>query len=135
MATVFTPEEKAKIRAHLGYHSIDPVYSIALGTPASTQPMFLVEGAMDRVPAAAAQRIRDIVCQLEVIECRLKEVPGTLEVSEVGNIRMRDDLGDRLEAEYLRWALRLSEALAAPINPYAQRFNGGKASLNVRVHG
>jgi hypothetical protein len=129
----FTLEEKGRIRMHLGYPSIQPVATIILGVQGSSQTQFLVEAAMDRVPVSQMPQVRRLVSVLDGIERKLIDAQDRLAASVVDEITMNPDEPDKLEGEYTRWAMRLADLLAVPLNPYSRRFNSGKAPLSVRV--
>lgn len=130
---VFTLEEKGRIRYHLGYSTIQPVATIVSGVQGSSQTQFIVEAAMDRVPASQMTLVRRLVSVLDGLEMKLIDAQDRLAASVVDEITMNPDEPDKLEGEYTRWAMRLSDLLAAPLNPYSSRFNGGKARLSVPV--
>jgi hypothetical protein len=131
---VFSEEEKARIRYHLGYLNTDPVLSLQLGTPAVSQESFIVEGAMDRVRISAAGIVRGLLAECDAVEGELKACRRRMRAESVGEVTLRADEAAALDGEYARWTMRLSEVLGAPRNPLSQRFGGGRAPLNVRVH-
>ncbi len=131
---VLSQEEKYQILYFMGYTVTDPVASIQLGFPASTQASFLVSGSMERLPPAAIGRIRSIVANLERFEALLAEAPGFLIASRVGEIDINLENPTAIETEIIRWTTRLAETIGAPYNPLAERFrNMGKAPLNIDV--
>lgn len=131
---ILSKEEKARIRHHMGYLNVDPVMSIQLGVPAASQPMFLVEGAMERIPPSAIGIVRDIVAQLDSIDCKIREAPDFELASELGSLKLRDNYLGRLQEHYLHWANRLSDILGAPLNPFSARWGAaGTVPLNGRV--
>lgn len=129
----FTLEEKGQIRYCLGYPSIQPVATIVSGVQGSSQTQFLVEAAMDRVPVSQAAAVRRLVSVMYGIERRMIDAQDRLAASVVDEITMRPDEPDALEAEYTRWAMRLADLLAVPLNPASRRFFSGRQSLSVRV--
>lgn len=133
MPALLSETEKHKVRYHLGYLSPDPVVSIQLGVPRASQPMFLVESAMNNLPAEAVGNVRRIVVILDGVEERLVQAQDRLAAKQVGNITMREDEPLALEREYRRWAERLADFLGVPLNVYSQRFRGGAGALNVAV--
>jgi hypothetical protein len=134
---VLTEQEKARIRHHTGYPLIDPVASIVLGVPAASQPMFLVELAMNRIPETAIGMIRNYIGILDNIENNLVEAQTRFSATKLGEITLRQDEPERIEAEYARWAKRLANDLGIPLNTFAERFGAGAgpAPLYIpRVH-
>jgi hypothetical protein len=134
---VLTEQEKARIRHHTGYPLIDPVSSIVLGVPGSSQPMFLLELAMNRIPETAIGIIRNYIAVLDTIEQRLIDAQTRFSATKLGEITLRQDEPERIEAEYARWAKRLANDLGIPLNAFAERFNAGQGPAPMfipRVH-
>lgn len=130
---VLSDEEKKRILYHMGYMNLLVAPSIQLGVPAASQTSFLVHSAMERIPVAAIGTVRRIVAQLDNIETKLMEAPDFLVASDLGELSVRENYPELLEQEYVRWARRLSDTLGAPLNPYSNRFLGGKAPINLPV--
>jgi hypothetical protein len=126
----FTDVEKTKIRTALGYLSAAPVASIALGVPAATQPMFLVEGAMERMLYPSGPIIRDYLCQIDAVDDQIKILPGYAVASNLGNLELREDSMEQLLKLRQYWVKKLSDILGAPMNPYSAM---GGNSMNRRV--
>lgn len=118
-----TEDEKARIRHHCGYPLISPVSSIQLGVPAASQPMFLLEHAMNLIPETAVGIIRNYVAILDTIEQRLIDSQTRFSAEKLGEITLRADEPERIEAEYTRWAKRLADDLGCPLNPFSDRFH------------
>lgn len=129
---VFTDQERVKIRTALGYLSTGPVASIVLGVPASTQPGFLVEGAMDRLLFPAGPIVRDILCQIDAVEAQIRTLPAFAVASELGNMKLREDAIGNLQELRGWWVRKLSDVLGAPINPFSVTGSGGR-SINRAV--
>lgn len=131
---VLTEEEKNRIRHHLGYLVTEPASSIQLGYPRASQPQFLVELSMNRIPEQAVGQIRRYVGILDKTEDRLFEAQERLAASALGEITLREDETDQLEREYARWARRLADDLGVPLNIYSERFrSGGMMPINIPV--
>lgn len=130
-SAVLSREEKWSVFHHLGYMSQQTVLTIGLGVPVMTQPMFLVAGAIERIPVASVGRIRRTIAILEQIEVALTGVVPQLLVDEIGGIKVRADAGDAIEHEYARWQQRLSNDLGVPINPMSERYAAtGRRSMS-----
>jgi hypothetical protein len=130
---VLTEEEKARIRYHLGYPQTDPVASIQLGVPRASQPMFLVEGQMNRIPESAIALVRRCTAFCDATELRILESQERLAARSVDEVDMNPTEPDDLRKEYRFWVQRLADVLGAPINPYAAAFTAGASPLNVNV--
>lgn len=129
-----TEEEKARVRYHLGYLDVAPVVSIQLGFPRASQPMFLVEAAMENILETAIGIVRRHVAELDGIEDQISDARRRMKAEKLGEITLRADETDALEREYARWARRLADILGVPLNIYAERFRaGGGAPLSVPV--
>jgi hypothetical protein len=133
-----TPEEKVKIRYHLGYLEVTDAASLTLGIPASRQLLFVIEDAMNRVMPGAEWLVRDLLKQLDCTEQKLKDVACSLKVEKVGNVVMRgakegETYPDLLEREVLRWANRLADVLGVPPYAYSRRFNGQLTAGSIPV--
>jgi hypothetical protein len=134
-AAVFSIQERAKIRMHLGYPSVSPVQSIGLGFPAYSQPLWLVEKGMDLLLDEAVPLVRNRVQILDDIERQIDEARTRMRAERVGDITMRADETSALRSEYMHQARQLADILGAPINMNASRFAAGfgLAPVNSRV--
>lgn len=136
---LLSDEEKDSIRYHLGYLVVNPVGSVQLGVPAATQPMFLVNIALEKIPQTSVGRVRKIVANLETIETQMIDALTRMQAAKLGELTIRQagDSAtvetDALEHEYDRWGNRLANLLGCPYYPYAKRFqDGGKPPIMVR---
>jgi hypothetical protein len=132
---VLTETEKHRIRYHTGYVSTNPVASIQLGVPRASQPQFLLEAQMNRIPEEAIGNVRRLIAILDKIEEQMLDAQDRMKAESLGEITLRKDETDSLEREYARWAKRLADTLGIPLNAYSERFrNGqGRAVLSVPV--
>lgn len=129
MAIALNPQDKERVRYHLGYQSVEPAASIQLGFPRGAQPQFLVEAALERVMAPAVPRIYELLGILDGIERQMVDALKRLKAQQLGELKLRNSNEeateqDLLENEYLRWAQRLADHLGVPLNVYAARFQG-----------
>ena len=131
---VFTEEEKARIRYHLGYIQSDPILSVLLGISALAQPQFLVEGQMNRMPDTAVSLVRQLIGRCDQSEQQLFDAQEFVVVSEVDEIKINPDKLTQLQERYRYWVQKLADNLGAPINAYASAFQtGGRLPLNITV--
>lgn len=129
-----TLEERNRVRYHLGYGNADPVVTLALGFPTRTEKAFLVDAAMDHIPASAIGDVRAKIGFLDQLEERQKKAVDRLSVLSVEDVTFNPDELDKLEKELARWAMKLADYLGVPVNQYATRFRlAGPPSLNLRV--
>lgn len=128
----FTFEEKARIRAHLGYTNVSAVQTFALGTPAAVEPAFIIERAMDVVLPEALHLARQYLEVLDRIDCQRLEDLELMAVNKVDEIEVRKEEQLQLRNEYLEWRGRLANLLGVMANPYDKRFAGSQG-LNCSV--
>jgi hypothetical protein len=99
--------------------------------------MFLVELAMNNIPENAVGIIRNYIAIMDTIEQRLVDAQTRFAASKLGEITLREDEPERIEAEYSRWAKRLADDLGVPLNRFAERFGAGSGPgpMNIpRMH-
>ena len=128
-----TEEEKARIRYHLGYVQTDPVASIQLGIPRSSQPQFLVETQMNRIPDTAVALVRSCVAKCDATEQRILDCQERMAAKSIDEIDLNPDEANMLRREYRYWVQKLADNLGVPINAYASAWQAGAQPLNVPV--
>lgn len=129
-------EEKQKVRRYMGYLGTSNAGTIALGIPQASQPLFIVESQMNRLLPEAEPHLREYLSELECIDKQIKEARARrLKFAAVDDIKFRGgEEMDLLYEEYDLWVARLSDLLAAPINPFSEvhrRINGSGITVNV----
>jgi len=130
-----TEEEKVQVRSHLNYLNVTEAMTMVLGTPAASQPQFIIEGAMDRVKAEALPLVRRWIARCNQIEDQMFDNAENQAVESIGDIRINRDEFESLRDKPLLYArCKLATALGVYINPYAQAGTGGP-SINVPVLG
>jgi len=125
-----TDSEKVSIRYHLGYMNVAETETFALGTPAATETSFIIESAMDKVPEIALPRVRFLIGRCDSLENQMASDEENLAVSKLGDITLREDEQDVLDARYERWRNRLAQTLGVYVNPYDKVSSRG---INVPV--
>lgn len=123
-------EEKQKVRRYMGYLGTENAGTIALGIPQASQPLFIVESQMNRLLPDAEPILREYLTELECIDSQIKQArTRRLKIARAGDVHFRGgEEMDLLYEEYDMWAARLSDLLAAPINPFSEvhkRISGG----------
>lgn len=119
-----SPDEKVRIRDHLGYLNTSELSTFVLGLPAGVETQFLIERAMDPfVKEDALPMIRGILCELDDVDKRRKQVRAAIGTAAVGNIQMRDpkEAFAALDGEFIRLIGRLANAFGVPSNPFDRR--------------
>lgn len=128
--------EKERVRYHLGYMETSFAASMQLGIPRPVQTVFLLESAMGLITDGnAVQRVRSILAHLDHIEEQMKAATCSLVAEQVGDLKLRGNLPDLLEREYVRWAKRLADMLGVPLYAYSDRFRKGSAGRSISVVG
>jgi len=128
-----TPDERARIRYHLGYPNVQAFATFALGTPASSEALFAIEGAFDKVIPEALPNIRQLIARCDEAEQERYDNLGNLIVSKVCDIELRPDAMSALQLEYDRRRNALANELGVYCNPYDKRDNAGPG-LNCPVY-
>lgn len=124
-----TPEERGKIRYHLGYPVVAQNTVISLGFPSGGHPAFLVEAAMNDVLPEGEPLVRRTLSECECIDAQLSDARrNRLQTAAVETIvlRSRDEIED-LEDQLDLWTDKLADILAVPKNPFShvhQRLSG-----------
>lgn len=138
---MLTDQEKERVRYHLGYMetsfgSNQAAASLQLGIPRPAQTVFLLEEAISALltNTYALDRVRKILCVLDGMEEKIAAAACQLTAESIGDIKLRANLPDLLEREYVRWARRLADILGVPIYPFSMRFRNPR-SINVSVRG
>ena len=135
MATAtLTEEEKNRIRYHLGIPLTNPVASIQLGFPASSQQAFLAEHAMELIPESAISVIRMLIAKCDASDAGVFESQDRLVAKAVDEVDLNPDEAVLRRREYRYWVQRLADNLGVPLNAFAAAFqSGGPMPLNVPV--
>lgn len=131
---MLTNAEKERVRYHLGYMNTDPAASIMLGVPGASQPLFLMESAMNRLLPEGEARVREHLATLDMVEGKLRECMERMAATRVGEIDLNPREPQMLEREYKRWQARLARQLGAYANPFDPSGAGG-GGVNVPVAG
>lgn len=128
-------DERSRIKHFLEYPDWSALaYSVQLGFPASSQPMYLVEGAFDRITDPAVETVRRDLCELESIERQLSAARGRLKATELGKLKLNPNELPALRRELVWWALQLANDLGVGPNPFsAMELLGGGGGRNARV--
>lgn len=131
-----TQQERSRVKHFLDYPDWEALAaSIHLGFPASSQPMYLVEGAYDRLTQGGIDSVRKDLCQLEAIENQIGSSRGRMKAEQLGTLKMNLKEASQLRQELVWWALVLANDLGVGPNPFsAMQFLGG-TGRNARVTG
>ncbi len=131
----FSKEEKARIRAHLGYGNYTAGSTFFLGTPAAVETAFLIEPAMDRVLPEAEGLVRSDLAELDDLVAQLKGTKENVEVDQIDELKLNALFERRWSERYDFFQGSLANHLGVPPNPFDKRrgtVQGGGVSVRVR---
>ena len=131
----FTDTEKMKIRHHLGFLNVQAAQTFVLGVPAGVQTQYIIEGAMDRVLAAAESQARLLLARCDAIEAQIGENQDVLFLSQTEEVSFRDNEFELLMKRYQYWRNGLANVLGVYPNPFDKRFvsMSGGGGVNAKV--
>src|SRR5580693_6853341 len=88
----FTPEEKGKIRRHMGYAGVAAAPLFVLGNPAAMEPNFLLESAMDALINTSVEIVRTkFLPKLDSLADMIFDNADGDAVKSVGDIEINPD--------------------------------------------
>lgn len=131
-------QEKVKVRHHLGYLNVEESQTFALGTPASVETQFMIEGAMNRVLPEAVPEVRRLLQVLDSIEEQQIMNLELIQVKKLGEIEINSTGEDREQKQlvqvYDRWVESLANLIGSYRNPFDKRLGKlGSGGINVAV--
>lgn len=129
----FSDQEKVKIRHHLGYLNVTNAATFVLGIPQAVETQFIIERAMNLVPAAAEGEVRRHVSILGGLEDLMVCGHEHLAIDSIGEIDVRADEQEALTKRYQYWQNSLANLLGIYPNPFDKRFSAAGARVNVPV--
>lgn len=130
---MISEEDKNRARKHLGYGQVQQSSTFVLGVPAGVQTAFMIEGSWSRILPSAERQFRQVLDQLDAIECQFMGDMGNLATESVGNVKMNlKEMPMLMDQHYAYWCGVLSNMLQVPRNPFDARLGAG-AVLNVPV--
>jgi hypothetical protein len=130
-------DTKNRVRILLGYGGVQMSATTFLGVPAGVETAFMVEGAFPRLLPSIELRLLAMLDKAEEIDRMIFESAESIEASEVGNIKLRDDAMEKYVQRYLWFQGQVANMLQIPANPFDMRFKGygGGGGINVPVTG
>lgn len=117
---MLTPEERVRIRHHLGYMNVSSVATFVLGSPAAVETAFMIEGAMDRVLPQAIPLVRELLIKLDATEAQSFDNQENHAVDSLGDITINKEEFEQLAGRYRYWQGRLANVLGIVVNPYSK---------------
>jgi hypothetical protein len=129
---MLTDEEKVDGRRHMGYLNVQETATFVLGVPAAVQTQFVIEGALQKILAAAEPTFRRYINALNGIECQILDNQENLAAGKIGNIEVNLKEFEDLMKRYKFWQGQLSNLLGVPPNPFDARpgFGSGATAGN-----
>jgi hypothetical protein len=129
-----TPEEKVRIRHHLGFLNVDESSTFVIGLPAGVETQFMIEGAFHRLLPEAIPQVRKLLQYCECTEEQKFGSQANAVVKSVDGIAMGGVEEQALLAKgYDHWRAALANMFGVPPNPFDMRYGGGR--LNIPVCG
>jgi len=117
----------------MGMPQVNEANTFVGGVPMAIEVSFMLEGAMDRVTAEAADITRQKLATLDTIERQMVGDLELLAVSKIEEISINPDEMKALRIQYDYWADALANDFRVMRNPYDFRTQGG-GGVNVRVN-
>lgn len=126
-----SPEERERVRTHLGYTSTAPVSSIAFGVPRGGESLYMVESAMNNLLVVAEGRVRETLGRLDTTLDRINGAEERLAARSIGEIETNPDEIKMLWRSYRSWQEQLANVLGVYPNRFDQRMMGGTSTIRV----
>lgn len=126
-------QEKVKVRHHAGYLNVADAYTFVLGSPASVETQFIIEGAMNRVLEVAMPELRRHLQILDSIEQQMVDDHELLAVRSLGEITINEEEQRKLTVQYDYWVDSMCNLLGCMRNPFDKRLTSAGRSMNVAV--
>ena len=135
--SALTEQEKVKVRHHCGYLNVQDAQTFVLGTPASVETQFIIEGAMNRVLEAALPELRRHLSILDTIENQMVCGLENVEVTKMSEMNINSTGEHRAQRELRRayndWVGSLVNIMGVTRNPFDKRGGYGLGGVNVSV--
>ncbi len=128
-----TEQEKVKVRHHCGYLNVADAATFVLGTPASVETQFIIEGAMNRVLESALSELRRHMQILDSLEEQMVCDHELMAVKKLGEIEVNDKEQLQLTQRYNYWVDSLCNIMGVVRNPFDKRLDSGGTGINARV--
>ena len=129
-----TLAERSNIRHHMGYINVSEVWTFVLGSPASLETTFVIEGAMNKILDEALPKVRQILTVLDAMEQQNIDDLELLSVSSLGDITVNPKELRMLEGQYDKWVAMLANIMGVPRNPFDKRLEA-QGGINRSVAG
>jgi hypothetical protein len=139
------PIDQDRVKFHLGYTSASTAGAIQFGLAIPMQTIFLVDSAMQQMPAVAIPRVLQLLGILDnLIFGKLVESQDFLIAAQLGKMTLTNSSNtnakkgmmhpDLLRKEYRFYCGLLCDTLGVPRYPFSERFNnsGGVGNGTVR---
>lgn len=135
---VLNEEEKVRVRYHTGYLNVSAVQTFALGTPASVETQFIIEGAMNKILESALPLVRELIQKCDSTRQQMFEQQENIQVTKLGELVINSTGIDRgqmqLREVYFDWVNQLCNAMGVKQNPYrADTLGQSGGGINVGV--
>lgn len=130
MSIVLTPQDRARIRTHLGYPSTSPATLIVQGSPAAGPNLFRLESAMSNLLQEGVSIVLTKLGALDALDAQLSDSYTRLKAQQIGELKLRNSNEEKTETdllrdEYKRRAQELADIFGCDLNPHSKRFGPG----------
>ena len=127
---LFTSEQAAKIRQHLGFGDAMLTAALPAGGRATLQIQFLADKAMELLNESGKPRVLQMLAQCEAVETRMSEQMDVAVASRFGDLVVREDGFAELVRQYDYWVAQLAAALNTMRNPFDERRGARSGGVN-----
>lgn len=128
-----TPDEKVRIRRHLGYPNVGVAASLQFGIPIPLTMSFLVESSMSNILPEAVETAREILLQLDsIMRESMPDARDRLAVDKLGSIDTNNTELEQLRKDRLYWMWELADLLGVPPYGYSMKNRGGGTGRMIR---
>ena len=125
---LFTLEQAAMVRFHLGYPGGTQVVSIIAGARAHvTGATYTVDRSLELLDQASVPIVIDILGKLDKVRQYQDESVSSAEASRMGDLVLNPEVENRLSVRYKALQKELANLLGAEVNQYQ---SSGGSSLN-----
>lgn len=132
---MLTPENKARVRRHLGYPSLSAASTFFIGNPAAMEPFFILENAMNALIASGEDLVVRHLEKLDDLAEILFYEGDTDVVKAVGDIDINPEQFVQTVRRYRWFQAEVANAFQVGPNPFDMRFSGmaGFGGINAPV--
>lgn len=114
-----TDADKARVRYHLGYPMLDSSSYVVASAVMHSDLRLILEANMNNVSADALTYVPLILTNLDTIDAQKLDALSRLQASKADVVTLNANEQGDLQTEYVKWQMRLCNALAVTVNQWA----------------